>query len=271
MSTSIFPIHRSFIPAKSNSTQKMPNRFLQSSPRFSARQEDKGNTLKSGTQKLALSGLGYLKQGIEKAIAVLSPTPTVTEPKVLFHTKFLELCEIKSAELGIPWIFARSPIAKGVVVVLPIHQGDVILIEQKRPPVEVLKGKRTKGVIEFPAGLIGDVKGREEEDALHAAKTELLEETGYQGQQFTYMGRAATSPGMSTEVVQYIKAENLKKVSNKLGVDGEKIIAVHRISLAKIDGWLKEKEAEGYVINASIFSGLHFLRHSSESEATPQT
>jgi len=34
-------------------------------------------------------------------------------------------------------------------------------------------------VIEFPAGLVGDEPGREQEDLIEARATELLEETGY--------------------------------------------------------------------------------------------
>jgi len=111
------------------------------------------------------------------------------------------------------------------------------------------------------AGLIGDETHRQNEAPTEAAKAELLEETGFQAERFTYLIKGASSPGMSNEIVHYVKAQGLTQVSDQLGVEGESIVAVHKVPLKQVDQWLKDKIEEGYVINCSVYSGLNLLRH----------
>ncbi len=230
------------------------------SPRFGG--NDTGSyapNLHQCLQQWAIRALTYLKTLIGDLLQKLVAPLAKGETRVLHKTKFLEMCEYQSPNINHPWIYVRSPIAKGAVVVVPVKNDKLILIEQKRPPLEHLDGQDTKGVIELPAGLIGDESDRQDENAIQAAKTELLEETGYKAKSFTYLGKGATSPGMSNEVVQYVKAENLKRVSKTLGTESEAIVKVHQVPLKGIQEWLKEKQNEGYVINCSVYSGLGLL------------
>ncbi len=72
------------------------------------------------------------------------------------------------------WEFAERCTASGVVTIVPVTVDDQLLFtEQFRSPVG-------KPVIEFPAGLAGDIRGAEQESLMGAARRELLEETGYE-------------------------------------------------------------------------------------------
>jgi len=79
--------------------------------------------------------------------------------------------------------------ARAVVVIVPLTaERRLLFVEQYRAPV----GRK---VIEFPAGLVGDEPGREQEDLIEAARRELLEETGYRAATLNLISTSATSLG----------------------------------------------------------------------------
>lgn len=129
-------------------------------------------------------------------------------------------------------------------VILAIEHGHVILVEQFRMPLG-------RPCIEFPAGLIGDEDGAENEDAATAAARELEEETGYRAGRIESLGEFHSSPGMVTEAFTLFRAHDLIRVSEGGGVEGEGI-TVHRVALAEIDGFLAQKRAEGYAIDTRM-------------------
>lgn len=183
------------------------------------------------------------------------------DKEILHQSQFLQLVRKNNTSVGHPWEFVQRANNTPAVVIVPVIGDKVVLIEQDRPPVEEIHGFQTAGTIEFPAGLIGDEDGMDDTDPETAAQRELTEETGYAAQSFEYMASAATSPGLTDELVHYVKAEGLTKVSDKLGVGGERIKAVYEIPLAEVDDWLAEQAAQGKIINSSVFSGLNLLRH----------
>jgi len=81
------------------------------------------------------------------------------------------------------WEFATRNTRRPVVGIVAITDaGDVVLVEQFRPPVG-------QNVVELPAGLAGDIAGLEDEPLVEAAKRELLEETGYAAKQWTEVSK----------------------------------------------------------------------------------
>lgn len=127
-------------------------------------------------------------------------------------------------------------------VILAIHEGQVILVEQHRVPVG-------GPCIELPAGLVGD---EQEGEALEsAAARELEEETGYRPERVVSLGKFYASPGMSAEYFTLVRAENLTKVGAGGGVDGEDII-VHHVPLAEIPAFLEAKRAAGYEVDVKL-------------------
>lgn len=129
-------------------------------------------------------------------------------------------------------------------VILAIHDGDVILVEQFRMPLG-------RPCIELPAGLIGDEAGAENEDAATAAARELEEETGYRPGRIESLGEFHSSPGMVTEAFTLFRAHDLEKVSEGGGVEGEGI-TVHRVALTEIESFLSVKRTEGYAIDTRM-------------------
>jgi len=67
----------------------------------------------------------------------------------------------------------ERPGISGIVVVIgTTNHGGLVLVTQWREPVGAQ-------VVELPAGLAGDIPGRETEDLAEAARRELREETGF--------------------------------------------------------------------------------------------
>jgi len=165
--------------------------------------------------------------------------------RILAETRYLRLVDIDG------WTFVERANARAVVVIVPLTaERRLLFVEQYRIP---LGGK----VIEFPAGLVGDEPGREQEDLIEAARRELLEETGYQAATLRLVSTSATSPGMTNEMVRFILASDLTKVGAGGGTPAENI-RVHEVALGEARAWLRERERQGTPLAAKIFAGLYF-------------
>lgn len=152
------------------------------------------------------------------------------------------------------WSFVRRKSSTGVVTIVPVtDEHEVVLVEQYRPPVGT-------SVIEFPAGLAGDVSGAEDESLETAARRELLEETGYEATRWTRLFSGPSSAGLTDEVITFFLATGLRRRHAGGGDDSESI-QVHLVPLAQVEGWLAERVAMGCMIDSRLFSGLYFTRN----------
>lgn len=142
------------------------------------------------------------------------------------------------------WEFASRTRSREVVGIVAFDAQDrLLLVEQMRPAV----GGRT---IELPAGLVGD-EGRLGEEAIAAAKRELLEETGHAASQWRWRWRGAASSGLTDEMVTIFSAHGLTRVAAGGGC-GEERIAVHAVPRDELDAFLAAKAAEGLVIDIKV-------------------
>ena len=149
------------------------------------------------------------------------------------------------------WEWAERVNVTGVVVVAACTPaGNVILVEQPRPPVGA-------SVIEMPAGLAGDEDASEALAA--AAGRELEEETGWRAGQISEVTAGPVSAGMSNEVLTFFVARDLEKVGAGGGVDGERI-TVHEVPLAEVPAFVAQKAREGVLTDPKVFAGLFFLQ-----------
>jgi ADP-ribose pyrophosphatase len=165
------------------------------------------------------------------------------EGKTVGQGKFLRLV----SEGG--WEFAERNNASGVVVIVPFtQQGELIFVEQYRPPLK-------SNCIEFPAGLAGDSADAPGESLLTAARRELIEETGYEADEFEFLASAAPTAGLTSEVMSYFVARGLRRVGAGGGVGNEQI-TMHLVPLGDVRTWLAE-QSQRLVISATVYSGLY--------------
>lgn len=149
------------------------------------------------------------------------------------------------------WEFVRRRKATGVVgVIAATPDGELLLVRQHRRPVGV-------ETIELPAGLVGDEGA--EEDPLEAARRELEEETGWQAGKLTYLCRAPSSAGLTSETLQLVLAQDLVRTGLGGGIPGEESIQVESIPLPTVAQWLADRIAEGALVDAKIWAALWFL------------
>ena len=160
--------------------------------------------------------------------------------ETLGEGKFLRLVKENN------WEWAERPCRDAVAVIAITGDDKVIFISQYRVPVK-------SHVIEIPAGLIGDVRsGETPQDAIRA---ELIEEAGYEATEVYDLGYTPASPGLTSERIQLYIADGVKKVS-KGGGDESEDITVYEVDLREIDSWLRDRVAEGYLVDMKVYAGL---------------
>ena len=96
----------------------------------------------------------------------------------------------------------------GVGVLAVTKDGDVLMVNQYRIAAKSM-------MLEIAAG-----KLEEGEEPLECGKRELIEETGYEGGKFTYLGTYYATPGYCEEKLTLYLAEDLKWVGQHLD-DGQ--------------------------------------------------
>lgn len=169
-----------------------------------------------------------------------------SKKKVLHSTKYLNLVEDGD------WVYASRPNITGVVCIAGVtDKNQVVLVEQFRPPVGTT-------VIEFPAGLAGDLAEQSHESLIDAAKRELLEETGFEAKEMHEVFRGPSSAGLTDEVITFLVARDLKKIA-KGGGDGHESITVHVVNRHEVWTFLKAKMKAGVLVDSRVPTCLWLL------------
>lgn len=164
-------------------------------------------------------------------------------PKQIFEGKRVVVFERDDWEY-----VERKKATEAVAVIAVTNDGEVILTEQHRKPVDAR-------VIDWPAGLVGDDG---ENDPAATAKKELEEETGFRCERVELLARGPSSPGITSEIVSLYRAHGVSRVGKGGGVGSEKI-TVHVIPRASVERWLRDREREGVLVDLKLWSGLHFV------------
>lgn len=152
------------------------------------------------------------------------------------------------------WEYAERNNPGGAVIILAVTPEDnVLFVEQYRVAVQ-------RFTIEMPAGLVGDLADQQHESALIAAQRELEEETGYRCSRVSFVHEGPSSSGMSNEIIAFVRAHDLVKVSDG-GGDVTENIVVHEIPRSEAGAWLVARAKDGYSIDPKLFAGLWFIEH----------
>jgi len=148
--------------------------------------------------------------------------------------------------------FAANVPAGVVGIVAVTDEGQLVMVEQYRPPI-------ARRSIELPAGLAGDVPGAHDESLVAAARRELMEETGYAAKELIVLAEGVSTAGLSDEMVTLMLARGLKKNGHGGGDASEKI-TVHEVPVDEVPEFLRGHSQDGAAIDFKIYAGLYLLQ-----------
>ena len=173
------------------------------------------------------------------------PDPAIAAARIVFRGRYLDVIQ---AERG--GEFTHNRRCRGVVLVIPVTTAcEIVFIEQYRIALNGF-------VIEYPAGLVGDDEDAADESFETAARRELLEESGFEADALEFLLRGPSSPGSSTEVVDFFLAPGARRVRDGGGVGHERI-TVHCVKLSDALGWLDERARRGVLVDPRVYLGVH--------------
>ena len=133
-------------------------------------------------------------------------------------------------------IVEHSP-SVGLIPIL--DDSNIILVTQYRHAAG-------KNLLEIPAGKIEAGETKEQ-----AAKREMYEETGYEGE-FHFLANWFLAPGYNTELVNIFLVTNLKKIHARYGNDDDENIKLKKLSLKSA----LKKCTDGKIIDCKTIAAL---------------
>ena len=169
--------------------------------------------------------------------------PASRSAKTVWAGKYL------TVRLDGTWEYAERQGGIGAAVIVAIDdEGRLLLVEQYRIPI----GRRT---LELPAGLVGDETAGE--SIAVAAGRELEEETGYRPASVEDLSLFYSSPGMTSESFNIVRATGLTRVSDG-GGEGDEDITVHLVPLAEVPAYVRAMRDAGLGIDAKMLLVLDY-------------
>ena len=114
------------------------------------------------------------------------------------------------------------------IVVATTEDGDIIMVEQYRFGIEDLTVEPVGGIIDA------------DEEPIDAAKRELLEETGYGGGSWQFLGVVQANPAIHNNLCHLWRADGVRLIQEQELDPGESIrvhlMSVHQVKKAITDG-----------------------------------
>lgn len=120
---------------------------------------------------------------------------------------------------------------------------EVVLIEQFRQGTQEI-------ILEIPGGMIdGD-----EEKPEAAARRELLEETGFEADEFIYLGKSRPNPAIQNNTIHHFLAKNCEK-TGETSFDEHESVSTKLVPYADV----KTLIADGEITHALAVAGFYYL------------
>lgn len=164
----------------------------------------------------------------------------------LWQGRYIEVHRVPHGPDGHWEYVKRARDIQAAVILAITDAGEVVLVEQFRPPLG-------RSCIELPAGLVGDEAHGE--IVFDSARRELFEETGFEAARWEELGEFASSPGMVGEIFHFFRATGLTRTGPGGGVDGEGIVP-HVVPLADLPGFIADARARGCAIDTRLLTLL---------------
>jgi 8-oxo-dGTP pyrophosphatase MutT (NUDIX family) len=167
----------------------------------------------------------------------------------LFETPYFNLrsdrIRLPDGSIKDPYYVVERPDA---AIIFPLtRDGEVVLVRQYRPPLERME-------LGLPAGLVE--KGEKPEAA---ARRELLEETGYSGDEWETMGSLASSPSLKDNWAYLFLAYGVERVATP-DPDEHELVEVVKVPVGELFGLVRAGEIVSSSGVAAIMLALERLR-----------
>ena len=171
-----------------------------------------------------------------------------TDEEVKYTTNIFKLLsrdmKIKSEDHKATFSIIEAP---DWINVIPLtEENEIVLVEQYRYGIQ-------EPTLELPGGMI-DLG----ESPLETCKRELLEETGYAGDEFVDLGRVSSNPAMLTNYTYTYVIKNCKKVQEQK-LDGNERINVHLMPLDDFLEMVNRGEVHHSLVVAAVAKLLGLL------------
>ncbi len=155
----------------------------------------------------------------------------------------VETAEVECGRTGYKATFTRLLFTNWVNVVALTNSGEIVLIKQYRFGTDRVE-------LEIPGGAME--KG---ESPVKAGLRELLEETGYSGENGRVIGEVCPNPAIQNNRCYTVMVENAQRVADQCQDEMEDI-EVMTISLAELDRLIEN----GMLDHGLVLNGISFLR-----------
>ncbi|GER93769.1 NUDIX hydrolase [hot springs metagenome] len=180
----------------------------------------------------------------------------IIDKKTVWEGKFLKSLIITYADESgnlRNWEAVERVNCNGIVVVIPVTSNkEFLLIRQFRPVVNNF-------VIEFPAGL-----NDKNESLFAAAKRELVEETGYDAEDFIFLADGPVSSGMSTEMLTVFLARDAYPapldIKEKYPADESESIEMIKTPFPEIYKTLESYRKNGDYIDLKVYGFVEMAK-----------
>lgn len=138
-----------------------------------------------------------------------------------------------------------------VNVIAITGDSEVVMIEQFRQGTAELN-------IELPGGIVDD-----NETAEQAARRELLEETGYTSDDWTFLGASRPNPAIQSNTMSYFLARNCAKTADA-AFDPDESIVTRLVRVHEAEEMIRR----GIVTHSLVIAAFHYFRLFEETPAS---
>jgi 8-oxo-dGTP pyrophosphatase MutT (NUDIX family) len=164
-----------------------------------------------------------------------------TDEEVKYTTKIFQLLsrdmKIESENHSATFSVIKAPDWMNVIPLTP--ENEIVLVEQYRYGIE-------QPTLELPGGMVDPGETTDE-----TARRELLEETGYAGDTWNYLGNVSSNPAFLTNYTHLYVVENCRKIKEQQ-LDGNERINVHVIPLEEFLELVNRGEVHHSLVVAAV-------------------